>query len=281
MTPFPTPVSSPSTACRTPAVAGLFYPANPETLRREVDSHLRPSMEEPSPALAAISPHAGYVYSGETAGILFSSISLPRRVVLIGPNHTGEGHPRAVSPAARWSTPIGDVGVDIAFRDRLLELDPTLALDAAAHRREHGLEVQLPFLLRVRPDVEVVPIVLGPLSHADATRLGRLLARVARECGGETLFIASSDMNHYESEAVTLRKDSFALERWLALDPEGLYRQVVGRGVSMCGFVPATVALVAAAELGGRRTALLDHRTSGDVTGERDEVVGYAAATVS
>jgi AmmeMemoRadiSam system protein B len=268
-------------AVRAPAVAGLFYPGSAVALERDVDSRLRPVAGPKRCPLAVLSPHAGYVYSGSTAGLLFASIEIPGRVLLLGPNHTGLGAPLSVSPASRWTTPLGGVEVDEELRSRLLEELPGLELDPLAHLREHSLEVQLPFLQRLEPSFRMVPIILPRLTPSAAAEIGRRIARVIRSLGEPVLVVASSDMNHYESQAVTMRKDEIALDRFLALDGAGLCREVVARDISMCGYIPACVAIAASLELGAARTELLDHRTSGDVSGDTDEVVGYASALVA
>ncbi len=264
---------------RPAAVAGSFYPGGESALRRDVSSHLGKRLFDRAP-IAAMAPHAGYVYSGDTAGCLYGGITIPPRIVLIGPNHTGRGRRAAVSPDEFWQTPLGRVAVDLAFRDELLREAPLLLLDPEAHAREHSLEVQLPFLQVARPKFTIVPIILGPLSLPEAEEMGRALARVIRHIPGETMILASSDMNHYESQSTTIEKDRIALHRFLELDPAALYRDVEAFDISMCGFIPATVALVAAHELGAASAELLDHRTSGDVSGDYDQVVGYASSVV-
>ena len=153
-----------------------------------------------------------------------------------------------------------------------------------AHSTEHSLEVQLPFLQRLVPDFRFVPIAIGTDRFAAFEDLGRAIADVVsreQDAGGEVLLIASSDMNHYESDAITRVKDRKAIDKVLALDARGLYDTVRGESISMCGYGPTTAMLVAAKQLGATRAELVKYATSGDVSGDYDRVVGYAGIVVS
>jgi len=269
-----------SSGARSPAVAGSFYSSNPVRLRKEVESLLAGAPDLREIPIAALVPHAGYVYSGHTAARFYGGVQIADRIVLIGPNHTGYGRLASLDPADSWLTPLGPVEVDRPFRDFLLSLSKQLELDSVAHFREHSLEVQLPFLQVVKPGARIVPVILGRLALRDAVELGRELAAAIRESEGSTMILASSDMNHYESQEVTIEKDEIALDRFLALDAEGLFQDVERSGISMCGVIPATVALVAARELGAARGLLLEHRTSGEAFGDYEQVVGYASSVV-
>ena len=150
-----------------------------------------------------------------------------------------------------------------------------------AHEREHSLEVQLPFLQRIAGDFRFVPVVLATDRYGAMEELGRAVAQVVKAQSEPVLVIASSDMNHYESDAITRVKDERAIERILALDPRGLYDTVRSEGISMCGYAATVAMLVAVRELGAKEATLVRYATSGDVTGDRDEVVGYAGIIVS
>jgi AmmeMemoRadiSam system protein B len=156
---------------------------------------------------------------------------------------------------------------------------PGIELDRAAHAREHSLEVHLPFLQRLRPDVEIAALCLGPLDVGECEAVGKAVAAAARAAGA--LVVASSDMSHYIPADVAREKDGLAIDRILALDPEGLFRTVRRERISMCGVVPATAMLFAARELGAARAELVAYGNSGDVSGDDDQVVGYAALLVA
>jgi AmmeMemoRadiSam system protein B len=265
---------------RHPAVAGLFYSANPESLERDVRRFL-PAGAEPARAFGAIVPHAGYVYSGPVAGAVYARLEIPPAVVILCPNHTGRGAPAALDPSEAWQTPLGDVPLARPLAQRLLELAPGVTEDSEAHRREHSLEVQLPFLKLLRPDVEIVPLCLGEPSLPLCREVGQALARVVEEESEPPLLLASSDMNHYESRTAGRAKDDLALERIEALDPEGLFATVLDRSISMCGFLPATALLVAARAASASRAEVVSRRDSGDETGDASSVVGYAGVVVT
>jgi len=260
----------------------MFYEAGAERLETDVESHLQAGAgEEPGPAFGAIVPHAGYVYSGPVAGAVYGRLSIPSNAVILCPNHTGRGAPASVEPSEAWRTPLGDVKVNRRLAQRLLDLAPSLEWDAAAHAREHSLEVQLPFLQVLRRDIEFVPVCLGAHDLELCREVGRALAAIRSEEAEPPLLLASSDMNHYESRSIGRRKDDRALARIQALDAEGLFTTVLSEGVSMCGFLPATALLFAAGEAGVSEARLVARRDSGDETGDTTSVVGYAGVILS
>ena len=265
---------------RPPAVAGMFYEGRSDRLDRDVRSHLGSGGEPPRPALGAIVPHAGYVYSGPVAGAVYARIAIPSAAVILCPNHTGRGAPAALEPSNSWRTPLGDVPVSRRLSDRLAELAPSLERDAAAHAREHSLEVQLPFLQVLRPEVQIVPVCLGARDLDLCREVGEAFAALRAEEADPPVLLASSDMNHYESRAAGRRKDDLALARIEALDPEGLYTTVLSEGISMCGFLPATTLLFAARKAGVAEARVVARRDSGDETGDASSVVGYAGVIV-
>lgn len=265
---------------REPVVAGAFYPGSAQALERQL-AQLIPAVHGDRPLLACIAPHAGYVYSGGVAGQVFAAFEVPARVIVLGPNHTGRGARIAVAPETSWRTPLGGVEIDRELADRLLAAAPEAELDAAAHGREHSIEVMLPFLVARRRDVRVLPICLAHLELEACRRLGAAIAEVVRAAGEPVGVVASSDMSHYEPDAVTRERDRLAIDAALALDPGRLYRTVHDHHISMCGVVPATVALTAAVALGASTAELVAYATSGDVNHDRSAVVGYAGLVFS
>jgi AmmeMemoRadiSam system protein B len=260
---------------RMPAVSGQFYPGTASALSRSV-LELTREVTERSPAIAVVAPHAGYVYSGAVAGELFSSIQVPGRSVIFCPNHTGIGEEAAIMSRGAWRMPWGDVPIDAELAVRMKNACPLLREDASAHSREHSIEVQLPFLHRFRPDVRIVPVALGRLSLDDCRRLGENVADTIAGDAERPLLVASSDMSHYVPDAVARKKDRLAIDRMLALDPEGLFATVRTERISMCGALPATVVLFAARRLGATSARLIRYATSGDVSRDFEQVVGYA-----
>jgi AmmeMemoRadiSam system protein B len=276
---------------RPPAVAGRFYPSDPRELARQVDEYSQPSAvprAKSLPARGCLVPHAGYIYSGHVAGAVYSSLQIPERLILLGPRHFPRGEPMAILTEGSWQTPLGEARIDSALAAELARACPRLRDDAVAHEREHSLEVQLPFLQRLAGDFRFVPVVLAADRYPLLEELGRAVAQVvaahaAQAAGAEdarVLVIASSDMNHYESDAITREKDRRAMDRILALDPRGLYDTVRNEGITMCGYAATVAMLVAVRELGAKEAQLVRYATSGDATGDRDEVVGYAGIIV-
>ena len=264
---------------RHPAVAGRFYPQNPGVLLAEVHSYISP-VAEPVAALGCVVPHAGYMYSGHVAGAVYARLQIPQRCILMCPNHTGMGKPLSIMSEGAWETPMGSVPVDSELATTLKERFSFLSEDAAAHRFEHAAEVQLPFLQACQPQVVFVPIAVGTSQFEALDGLGHAIAEVVASREQRVLIIASSDMNHYEPDAITRVKDQKAIDRMLALDARGLYDVVMDEDISMCGFGPTVAMLTAAKQLGATAAELIKYATSGDVSGDRNMVVGYAGVAV-
>lgn len=264
---------------RQPAVAGQFYPGSPQELLFQL-KQLVPLTDLKRTALGVISPHAGYVYSGAPAGLLLAGITLPRTVIILGPNHRGVGSLAALSPEDGWQTPLGVVPIEKRLAGLIRKQIPAVEEDSSAHRYEHSLEVQVPFLQYLRPDVSIVPLCLAFGDYGGCEIVGKGIAAAIREFGEEVLILASSDMTHYESAESARKKDNLALERALALDPKGLVDVCRSNRISMCGVIPSAVMLVAAKELGATQTELVAYTNSGEVTGDVRQVVAYAAVAV-
>ena len=275
---------------RRPAVAGLFYSSDRDGLLKELDSSfLHPLGPGRLPEavgpftgslLGIVSPHAGYMYSGPVAAhgyLALSRSGRPDVVFIMGPNHQGIGSPLALSEAEEWETPLGTVEVDREVSRLLMGACDFLAPDEHAHRYEHSVEVQVPFLQRVFEGFSIVPIVMLLQNCEVAESLGRAMARVIEENGLRAYIVASTDFTHYEPDDVAKRKDRLAIEKITALDHRGLYDAVVETPISMCGPGPVMTLIVAARELGATRVTLYKYATSGDVVGERSAVVGYAS----
>lgn len=270
---------------REPAVAGQFYPADAGQAWAWVEQLWPRHSLTPQTARAIVMPHAGWMYSGHTAALAVAHTVVPECVILIGPNHHNLGSPYAVFARGIWRLPVGDVPVDEPTATALLESCDLLRDDPRAHRREHSLEVEVPFLLRANPKLRIVPILIGGPwpDSGDRCRLRALAAAIAgtvARCQDPILIVASTDLNHYEDQRTTDRKDRLALEAMERRDPEMLMDRVEHHDISMCGVAPTYVALHAANQLGASVATVLDHRTSGDVSGDYQAVVGYAAVQI-
>ncbi len=267
------------TAVREPAVAGYFYPRSPEALSREVSAYTAQAGEKIS-ALACVVPHAGYMYSGHVAGAVYGRLQLPRRFVILCPNHTGHGRPLAIMTEGAWQTPLGLAQIDHALAASLRRSCPLLEEDDMAHRGEHAIEVQLPFLQSALSEFAFVPIAVGTARYEPLHALGEAIANVLRDESQKVMLIASSDMNHYEPDDITRVKDRKAIDQILALDPRGLYDVVMEESISMCGFGPTVAALTAARLLGAKSAEVIKYATSADISGDRSAVVGYAGVVI-
>jgi len=286
---------------RHPAVAGQFYKGSPEALMQQVREFIVPGVEK-TKALGIVSPHAGLMYSGSVAGAVYSRIELPDTMVLIGPNHTGLGAPVSLMARGRWETPLGLVEIDEALADSILSKSARIHEDSLAHLREHSLEVQLPFIQHFKREFKIVPIQMLDTRLDTCKEVGKAIGEAIAECGmrnaeykaenkseirnpkseiPNVLIIASSDMSHYERAAVAKEKDFKAIHQLLNLDPEGLYRVVKEYGITMCGSGPAVAMLVACKLLGAAKAELIKYTNSGDVSGDYEQVVGYAGIVVS
>lgn len=268
------------THLRLPAVAGSFYEADPQCLRAQVAACFDDALPAKEPLIAAVVPHAGVMYSGHVAAALYAQADLPKRLVILCPNHTGNGHFAAINREGVWRTPLGDVSIDTELADAIMARTPLISVDTEAHANEHSLEVQLPFLQQqLGSDFTFVPICLGAHRYDYAEEIGHAIAEAL--VGEPAVILASSDLNHYEDQETTLRKDQLVIDQMIARRPELLWRAVEEQDVSMCGFIPTVTMLIAANELGARKARLVRHATSGDVNGDYRRVVGYASVLIS
>ncbi|MHB9134090.1 MAG: AmmeMemoRadiSam system protein B [Armatimonadota bacterium] len=277
-------------AIRQPAVAGQFYPAQPDALRRSIEEAFLsklgpgeiPTVEAgPRRLLGIVAPHAGYVYSGQGAAWGYAEAARdgrPGAVVILGVNHRGIGAPLALSPAEGWRTPLGVAPVAQDLNRQLQHLFPGVVMHAQAHAHEHSLEVQLPFLQYLFGEVPILPIVIKYSPLESLLALGDALATMARE--HDLLFVASTDFSHYVSQETAQRLDHLALEKIAAVDPAGLFNVVLEKDISMCGVLAVTTMLATAHKMGINAVNILQYYTSGDVAGDFQHVVGYGAAAL-
>jgi len=260
----------------------MFYPGDKDRLKEQLSTYVR-AVPEPKRVLAAVSPHAGYIYSGGVAGAVFSQIRIPDVVVILGPNHRGMGASVALSASGTWDMPLGSVPINEAMAESILKVSTSgvkIKDDPGAHAMEHSIEVQVPFLQFLRPEVSIVPIALSHLTYDACQEIGQALVQGIQDYGKEVLLVASTDMTHYESQKSAKEKDKLAIDRILDLDPAGLYETVSRHGISMCGVIPTTIVLEACKALGAGKAELVRYATSGDVTGDNAQVVGYAGFIV-
>jgi len=281
---------------RTPVVAGQFYEGTRAGLMRSIEkcflADLGPgSLPEKNPnrigrISGLVCPHAGYMYSGMAAAHAFGALAqdgIPDTAVLLGPNHYGLGAGVAISPDEVWVTPLGPLQADKEAIERILNLSKYAELDELGHMREHSLEVQLPFLQYIGgTDTKIVPITIAHLNEDDALKLiddlGTAIAK-ALECKSAVV-IASTDFTHYEPKSTAEARDALAIEQISKLDGKGLIRTVYSKSITMCGVVGTAVMLEACKRLGANSAQKLTYYTSGDITGDTTQVVGYGALSI-
>jgi hypothetical protein len=265
---------------RKPCVAGSFYPGRKDELLEAIE-RMTDRAAAKEKALSVIVPHAGYEYSGPVAGAVFSSVEIPKTVVILGPGHRDIKSLLAVQREGSWLTPLGESAIESDLASLILELSPLASDDERSHLWEHSLEVELPFIQYFEKKAAIVPVCVSyETSFEDLEAFGRSLAAAVRAYGRAVLIVASTDMSHYVSQKTAEAQDALAIRKILELDARGLFDTVRNRGITMCGFQPTTAAVVAAIELGAARAELVRYQTSGDRTGDFSQVVGYAGIRI-
>lgn len=269
--------ASMSLANREPAVAGTFYPADSQRIAETLDRWFAGGTPPQDCWRAALVPHAGWMYSGRIAAQVLARVRIPSTVVAFCPQHQVGGEYCAVAPWGRWLYPGGSVEVDVELSAQLASEVPGFRVDGGPHRQEHAIEVQLPLLARLAPASRLVAVAVGGIDLEQIHLCGAALAEVVRDRLDSLLFVISSDMHHFASDADTRRLDALALQALDALDPDRLYATCLRQRISMCGVLPAAIVLSTLRRLGvlhrGERVA---YATSADVSGDAHRVVGYA-----
>ncbi|ACI21209.1 MULTISPECIES: AmmeMemoRadiSam system protein B [Thermodesulfovibrio] len=265
---------------RRPSVAGYFYPSNSKELLQEIEEYMPTTLK--IDAFGAICPHAGYVYSGSVAGAVYSKLKPKEIFILIGPNHTGYGENVALMTEGEWEIPLGSIKIHSELAKKIIEKSPLAKDDIHAHLHEHSLEVQLPFIYKLNPEAQIVPITLKMLSLKDCLSLAQGIVLAVNELNfrDKVVVVASTDMSHYLPDELARKVDSLAVEKIRHFDPEGLYNTVLEHGISMCGFVPTVTMLYTTKLLGAKEIQVIKYTTSAEVSRDYDKVVGYLGAIV-
>mgnify|MGYP001260970486 CR=1 FL=1 len=263
-------------------VAGQFYPGQAKAIQEQISGFIE-GREEKTNALACMLPHAGYQYSGRVAAQTVARINIKDKVILLGPNHTGNGAISSLMAEGVWQTPLGQVKIDAQLARSILAGSKYLENDSLAHSQEHSLEVELPILQYFKGDFEIVPIAFMSDDLPTLKKIGQELAAVIQSSGlkDRILLVASSDMTHYEPQDAAVAKDKLAIDAILGLDPDKLMREIKKSAISMCGYAPVIAMLSAVNALGARRAQLVKYQTSADSTGDQSAVVGYAGIIIN
>ncbi|MFM9114623.1 MAG: AmmeMemoRadiSam system protein B [Planctomycetota bacterium] len=269
--------STPAPHTRPPAVAGTFYPSDSWELRQMSLQLLAKSQRWAEAWPAAMVPHAGLIYSGQLAAAVLNRLEFPQQIIVIGPKHTRLGVPWAVAPHETWSLPGCTVQSDLALAQQLAANIPGLQLDAAAHEREHAIEIELPFLSLLAPQSRVVGLAIGAATYEECREFAAGLARVLQSLQPRPLLLISSDMNHFATDTENRRLDQIALAAMQTLDPQKLFAVVREHNISMCGLIPAVIVMETLRQLGGlTHYEQVGYSTSAEVSGDTSRVVGYA-----
>ena len=275
---------------RTPAVAGMFYPKTTQELKSSIrDCFLHkygpgklPPSSHDTKIIGAICPHAGYEYSGPIAADSYYAISSqkPDLVIIIGPNHWGIGLDIAVMKEGTWRTPIGDIEVDTEAAIEINEVSKLIEFDFFSHTRDHCLEVQLPMLQEIfSHKFKILPIILIDQSRNTAIEIGKFIAMIAKT--RKTVIIGSSDFTHYEPNDFAHEQDMSLIDPIVNLDIDKFYSTLQEKQISACGYGAIASTMIACKELGATKGTLIKYATSGDITGDKSSVVGYASIVFS
>ncbi|MAE67177.1 MAG: hypothetical protein CMJ18_23195 [Phycisphaeraceae bacterium] len=280
-TPIAFEARRPPQRVRPPARAGQFYPGDPSEMGRALDEYLPGDRGGARCRRAVMLPHAGWVYCGQTMGRALAATEVPDTLVIIGPNHTGQGPAWSIASHTSWDLPGASIPIATDLADELAERVDGLVHDDVAHRMEHGTEVLLPFLHRINPSIRVVPIVIGRCQYEQTTAMATALAEVCGELGQPPLLVISSDMNHFAAEPENRRLDHMALDAMATGDPRRLYETCTVNQISMCGMVPACIIMQALAMSGDTpKPELIDYSNSAAASGDTSRVVGYAGVVM-
>ena len=259
---------------RKPIAAGRFYSSNPQSLRKDIEQ-LKPEGNSKISAKGIIIPHAGYMYSGKVAVSTISKIKPKKKIVILGPNHTGRGRPFSVFAKGKWDMPFASVNIDEELARNIIGKADIIEEDYSAHLYEHSIEVELPILQYFFSDFEIVPIVCGVAELETYREVARRIYKATKDIQDEVLFVASSDMTHYEKDSSVRRKDSLAIESIIKLDEEELTKRVRTENISMCGIGPVSILLYYCKLLKANKAEVVLYQTSGDTSGDYSSVVGY------
>lgn len=264
---------------RQPAVSGQFYPSNPTKLKAMLHNFIKLDIEKRD-VISLISPHAGYIYSGGVAGLVYSSVNIPDDIVLLGPNHTGLGRYFSIMEEGIWETPLGDIPINAELANLIKKKNNNLESDYLAHMREHSLEVQLPFLFDINPNISIVPIAIMSSDYEKLKEVGISIGEAIKEYGKKVLIVISSDMSHYVSQDWAVKNDKRAIDEIIQLNSYGLFKICKDLDITMCGVSPAICGIEASKILGAKIGELIKYTTSGDISGDYDYVVGYAGIII-
>ena len=276
---------------RKPAVAGSFYPKNPETLKKTIEDCFTSefgvgfipelnNFDGTDYPINVMVPHAGFIYSGPVASHGYCQIvqnGFPEVFIILSPNHTGYGSKVSVFNEGEWITPLGNVNIDEDFANSIISCSDVASADFDAHLFEHSIEVQLPFLQYFSNDFSIVPIVMGSQSFSASSDLAKAIFDSAQKLNKSYCVIASTDLSHFNNQEKANTVDGFVLEDIEHMDEFKLYEEVIQYNITMCGYGPVMATIALSKRCDKHKCDILEYKTSGDVTGDLTSVVGYAS----
>lgn len=279
---------------RKPAVAGTFYEADPDSLRRRIEwcfkhqlgpGRIPDELGNKRDIKGIIAPHAGYLYSGPVAAHSFAKIAedgFPETFIILCPNHTGIGSGVSTMIEGQWETPLGLVDVDSEFTDKLMHNASVVDSEPSAHLREHSCEVQIPFLQYLAgkwdQSFRIVPICMWMQDLETSTEIGTAIVKAAENLRRDVVVIASTDFTHYQPQEIAYNTDKQVLGAIEGLDENLMMKRVSELNVTMCGYGPVAATMVSSKAQGSKKAIIQKYATSGDITGDHSAVVGYASA---
>lgn len=270
------------TTVRLPSVSGMFYPEDPVLLRKDIEAYLKGAEVEPVSGRvhAIVSPHAGYVYSGQVAAFAYKAVSGLEvdSVIVIAPSHRAYFEGIAVWETGSFRTPLGDIRIDEKGAGELLETSDVFAADRNVHKAEHSLEVQLPFLQCVFKDFLLLPLLMGAVTEELYEKASDALKEMILASPLRYLIVASTDLSHYYPYASAVKIDAVTVEHLRNFDIGAMIRDTRSEKAQACGAGPMITAMMAARKLGAGTGRVLKYANSGDVSGDRSGVVGYVSA---
>lgn len=281
---------------RNPAVTGAFYEADPDSLTKQIEGCFKhqvgpgrvpESIGNSRLIKSIIAPHAGYMYSGPVAAHSYKKLAedgLPETFIILCPNHTGMGSGVSTVTEGQWKTPLGLVDIDGEFAERLMGNAPIIDQDPVAHMQEHSCEVQVPFIQYLAQtagkEFKMVPISMWMQDLITATEIGNAVAQTSKQLDRDVVIVASTDFTHYKPHDIAYNNDHQVLDAIKALDEKAVMNRVEELNVTMCGFGPVNAAIIYSKQMGAEEVEVLKYATSGDITGDKSAVVGYAAAVI-
>ncbi len=261
------------------AVAGQFYPHNPNKLKIMIESFIEKETSKID-AKGIIMPHAGYIYSGKVATVTVEKIRPKKRVIILGPNHMGTGETFSMFSRGEWEIPSGRIKIDEELAQAILNHSDLIKEDVSAHIYEHSIEVELPILHYFFKDFKFLPIVCSLSSLETYRKVAHHIFKTIKNIKDDILIIASSDMTHYEEDYRARKKDSYAIESIVKLNEEELLKRIKEKDISMCGVAPVSILIACCKLLKAKKATVTLYRTSGDITKDTSSVVGYLGAVI-